>query len=138
MIIQGPYPNVQYILYMPEPELGDARQSTLELAYFRNMSNDLITYIRRNNLKQYNWQFVLTLAKMWELYYFLREFGEHQLQIIDHNDRVMVGYLTSSEHDFTHESRGDMETALKDNLVDDDTLTEEIVTVDLTFLGRFL
>lgn len=127
-----------YDLYTPNPELNDERQLTYQVFTKRTANNGLVTYVAKNTLRQWNWQLSFSLAKMWEIYYFIREYGEGKIQVIDHRDKVIVGYFTTDLHDFTHERMNDFTSALTNNLSPGETVIEELTTMQLTFVGEYI
>jgi len=137
MILQAPYPKHEYVLHLPNPSLNNIRRLTMDMILKRNLSNEIITYVKRNQDKQFNWQFILSLAKMWELHYFLQEYAEQQILVVDHKDDVLLGYFINGSHTFTHERRGDFPTGIHVNEEDGDVISEEITSITLDFVGRY-
>jgi hypothetical protein len=138
MIFRAPHPVTVYDLYVPHPELNDVRKLTHEVFKKRTCSNALITYVSKHQLQMFTWQFSFSIAKMWEIYYFIREYGEKQMQVIDHKNRIIVGYLVTSVHDFTHERMNDYPNgALMQHYVGGDQIVEEMVTMQLDFIGDY-
>lgn len=137
MIFQAPYPTAVYTIYLPNPSLNDIKRLTLTQDIKRNLNHEIITYIQRNTNRQFTWQFLLSLAKKWELYYFMREYNEKKMQVVDHRNRVLVGYVINA-NSFTHERRGDFRSNIYDNLSGSDQVTEELVSITVDFVGNFL
>lgn len=138
MIFRAPYPGMLYTLYTPNPELNDERQLTYQTFVKRTANNSLITYVAKNTLWQFNWQLSFSLAKMWEIYYFIREYGEGKIQVIDHRDKVIIGHFNTDTHDFTHERMNDFRSKLTDNLSGGETVIEELTTMQIVFTGEYL
>lgn len=138
MIFKAPYPDSTYILTLPSPSLNDVRRLTLDQEIRRNLNHEIITYIKRNNNKQYTWQFLVSVAKKWEAYYFMREYAEQKMQVITHKDKVLVGYLINGSHHYTAERRGDYPTGIHEYGSPGDIITEELWSVTIDFVGDVL
>lgn len=138
LIMKAPYPDSEYTLYLPSPTLNNVQRLTLAQDIKRNLNQEIITYIKRNTHKQFTWQILMSVAKRWECYYFLREYCEQKMQIVDHHDRVLVGYLINGAHTFTHERRANFPSTIYNDLVDGDQITEELVSISFDFVGDFL
>lgn len=134
-IINAPYPQREYVLYLPNPSLNDVKKLTVEQIQKRNLNHEIITYVQRNTSKQYTWQFLLSLAKKWELFYFLRDYSSVQVQVINHFDKVIVGYLINPSPILTMERKADFRSNMYDNLSGGDKFTEELVSVTIDFVG---
>lgn len=136
MIFQAPYPDSVYTLHLPNPSLNDSRRLMLTQDIKRNLNHHIITYIQRNTNRQFTWQFMLPLAKMWEMYYFMREYNEVKLQVIDHFDRILVGYIING-NTFTQERRGDFTSSINTGKTSTQRVTEELVSITIDFVGNF-
>lgn len=138
MIFRGPYPLTVDTIILPSPSLNDIRRLTVDQIIKRNLDQNIITYVSRNISRQWNWQFILSVAKRWELYYFLREHKSQQIQAIDHKDKLIVGYFINGTDTFTDERRGNFRSKIYDNLTGGDVTTEEVHSLTVDFVGNYL
>lgn len=134
-VINAPYPQRVNTIYLPNPSLNDSKKLTVEQIQKRNLNHEIITYVKRNLSRQYTWQFLLSLSKKWELFYFLREHNDKQMQVVNHFDKLIVGYVMSSTPIFTHERKADFRSNMYDNLSGGDKFTEELVSITIDFVG---
>lgn len=134
-IINAPYPIREYVLKLPNPSLNDVKKLTVEQIQKRNLNHEIITYVQRNINRQYTWQFLLSLAKKWELFYFMREYNSKQVQVINHFDKIIVGYFISSTPVLTTERKADFRSNMYNNLSGNDKFTEELVSITIDFVG---
>lgn len=134
MIFKAPFPIGEYSIKLPSPSLNDIKRLTISQIAKRNLDHDIITYVKRNQFKQFNWQFLLSVVKMWELFYFMREYKEKKIQVIDHKDKILVGYFINAADSFTHERRGDFPSRIYDA---GSNVTEELVSITVDFVGNY-
>jgi len=99
--LQAPYPLIQTITCLPNPELSDSEAILDEIIKKRSMDGTLHTYIKtKNNRRKLLMQFKLDRLKGLELRAFIRAYYLTKIRIIDHLDQVWVGNFTVNPFEF--------------------------------------
>ena len=99
--IQGPNPNLQVTLLLPNPSFGDSVAPTSSLDLKRSMTGIKYVYIRAKDLrKKLIWQFSLSEAKAAELQQYFDNYTADEALITDHNGDAYVGFFTINPFDF--------------------------------------
>jgi hypothetical protein len=130
MRLKAPYPGIQTITILPEPELGNEESLLDEIKFDIMMDNTRQAYKKTTNDRSFRYTFILTIAKMFELQAFVEAYIADLWEIEDHHNKRIRGYCTSNPLVLTQARRGDLTT----NII----IGEEIVTCELTFEGIYV
>lgn len=99
--MRAPYPYVTTTTVMPSPRFSDSKALAAIVNRMRAMDGTLYTYINsKNGRRVYNWTFELSRHKALEVREFLDSYFSQQIQVTDHNDVTIVGYVKNNPFDF--------------------------------------
>ncbi len=97
LILQAPYPLLKATTCLPNPEFQDGEGLAAEAATCYTAAGTRYSYVKKKQArKKLTWQFVLTRDKGAELAAFLRLHYSSRIKVIDHNNRVWIGYFTEA------------------------------------------
>ncbi len=100
-ILRAPYPYVTTTTVMPSPRWSDSKALGAIVNRMRAMDGTLYTYVNsKNGRRIYQWSFELARNKALELREFLDSYFSYKIQITDHNDDVLIGYIRNNPFDF--------------------------------------
>lgn len=94
--LSAPYPQLETVTFLPNPEFSDIRRPVQNVAIRRSMNNTTRTYVKTSSRKVFNYTFSLTRQKALELRAFIESYYSSQLQIIDHDSRRWIVYFTGN------------------------------------------
>lgn len=124
--LAAPYPAIEALSYLPNPELSDVRRPVQSVDIRRSMDNTRRTYVKTSNRWSFNYTFVLTRQKALELRAFIESYYLAPLVITDHRGVRWSVYFTSNPFEFNGAGRAA------------DFPGEEYITIPLTFEGEQL
>lgn len=104
--LSGPYPLIVTTIQLPNPQWGDSESVMAEVQSKRAMDGTLYTYIRNKGRRKLLLSFRLTRLKGLELRAFLKSYMSERLKLVDHLDRVWLGYLSNNPFEFDTPERG--------------------------------
>lgn len=101
MRLAAPYPGIQTITILPEPEFSDSEALTAEVSTQRTITGGLYTYVKTKNQRR-KLVFALRLDRMkaLELKAFIQAYYQSVILITDHNDVKWVGQFGSNPFEF--------------------------------------
>jgi len=102
---QAPYPGVQTISVLPNPQLGDSESLRVNVITKRAMDGTRYTYVRRKGGRTLQWTFRLTRNKGLELRAFIQSYFASTIKVIDHSDRIWIGNFVNNPFEFDTPSR---------------------------------
>jgi hypothetical protein len=105
--LAAPYPAIQTITMLPNPELSDSEALTGTVTSLRAVDGTLYTYVKRTNeRRKLVWSFTLSRPKALELRAFLLSYYAALIRVTDHNNRVWTGYFINNPFEFVTDRRG--------------------------------
>jgi hypothetical protein len=105
--ISAPWPVAAVKMYLPNPKFGDSESLAIEMMPKRSMDGTLYTYVKTKGLRRkLLMSFTMTRMKSIEFNRFLIMYISSQLRIVDHLNRVWIGYITSNPVEFSTSKRG--------------------------------
>lgn len=123
-IIMAPTPLHEEIVTLPNPRFEDGQSITSTGTINRTMDGTIYTHVRRqDNEKSYSWTFWLTRPKQLELLTFVQTYIAERWKIIDHDENIIVGFLSTSPVEFAKDRRAA------------NCLGNDLLIVDLEFVG---
>lgn len=106
MQLAAPYPAIQTVSILPNPQLSDSEALTASVAAKRAIDGTLYTYVRtKQGRRKMLWSFQLTRPKALELRAFLYAYFASKVKVTDHNGRIWVGNFMNNPFEFSTESR---------------------------------
>lgn len=103
--LAAPYPAIQTITYLPNPEFGDLESLTNSMTLKRSINGVRYTYTRaKDGRKRLQMRFVLTRTKALEFRAFLYAYHSTQISLTDHLGQVWIGYITTNPNEFENVS----------------------------------
>lgn len=100
-IMRAPYPAVATTTAMPSPKFSDSQALGAIVQRMRAMDGTLYTYVNsKNGRKIYQWSFELARNKALEVREFINAYFGYKIQITDHNNTTIIGYLKNNPFDF--------------------------------------
>lgn len=101
MRLAAPYPGIQTITLLPEPEFSDSEALTIEISTKRTITGNLYTYVKtKNQRRKLLFRFRLDRMKGLELRAFIQSYYQSDILITDHNDVSWIGKFTSNPFEF--------------------------------------
>ena len=123
--LRAPYPAIETITVLPNPEFGDSESLTNTVSIRRSMNGTKRTYVKRNARRRMLLDYTLSREKSLELILFVRQYHSTRLGFQDHLGREWQGYLINNPVE--------LETVRRGNGVSN---SSERVTVRLEFEGE--
>ena len=108
IIIHAPYPNIQGVTILPNPEFGDTREPTSTVTVKKAVDGTLYTHIKRSTYVIFVWNFLLTRPKSLELRDFYANFLGKKCLVIDHENKSIIGYIMTNPIEFSIDRAGEM------------------------------
>lgn len=106
MEFAAPYPAIQTISLMPNPQFSDTEALTASVSPKRATDGTLYTYVKtKNRRRKMTWTLQLSRPHALELRAFLLAYFASTIRIKDHNDRIWAGYFTNNPFEFETPSR---------------------------------
>lgn len=101
-LIRAPYPAPQYTIMLPSPNWGDSVNVASTFQVLTAMDGTRFTYVHdRDGRKKLQWDFTIARNKALELRAFIKSYYNLQVQVIDHNSDVWIGYLINNPFEHT-------------------------------------
>jgi len=98
--LKAPWPAIQTVTYLPNPEFGDTENLVQTISTFKSMNNTRYTYVKtRDSRRTVNFRFNLTQAKAFELMEFIRAYHRIKIQMTDHLGQVWLGYIITNPNE---------------------------------------
>lgn len=101
----APYPASQTLTVMSNPQFSDQETNLNSVSRLIAMDGTRYTYVKRRTRRKLQWTFRLTRNKGLEVRAFFVAYFASQIKIVDHRNRIWVGYFTSNPFEFEAESR---------------------------------
>ena len=99
--LAAPYPTVQTVTLLPNPEFSDSEGLTAEVLQYRSMVGNLYTYVKaKNSKKRLLFRFQLNRQKALELRAFIQSYYKSKISLTDHNNVSWVVYLMNNPFEF--------------------------------------
>jgi len=93
--VSAPYPTLETVTLLPNPEFGDSEALRDTVQMRRAMDGTTYSYVRRTGGRhQLQYDFNLSRMKALELIAFVRSYQASKIQLTDHRDQVWVGNIT--------------------------------------------
>ena len=103
--LRAPYPGVETITNLPNPELTDVQQLKQEISVRRSMSNFVRTYIKTKPGSRITHNHLLTRQKALELQAFIKAYFNRELVMVDHNNVMWLVVFMNNPFEQTSISR---------------------------------
>jgi hypothetical protein len=104
--LAAPYPAIQTVSLLPNPQLGDGEAETCEVATRRAMDGTLYSYVKsKAGRRRITPPLGLSRMKALELRAFIQSCFASKVRLTDHLGQVWVGHLTSNPFEFTTPKR---------------------------------
>jgi hypothetical protein len=118
IVFYAPADNPNVGLVLPNPELSDEIRSNADAQITRAMDGTTYTYVKRKGTITVNYTFTLTRMKAYEFRDFYLAYASERMKIVNHDDDVIIGYITNNPLSKTFARRGvycnDKETVVID------------------------
>lgn len=92
---------------LPNPDFDDSIANTDILTVYRSMTNEIYTYVKRNDLSTLSYTFQLTRKKSIELRRFFDRERNNKIQIRNHKSEVWEGFLITNPINYTAVKRAE-------------------------------
>jgi hypothetical protein len=103
----APYPGIQTISLLPNPQFSDGEALTASLSPKRATDGTLYTYIKtKGGRRKMTWTFRLHRPKALELRAFLLSYFASTIRVKDHNGRIWLGNFTNNPFEFDTDAGG--------------------------------
>ena len=100
--LAAPYPAIQTVSLLPNPQFGDGEAETCEVATKRAMDGTLYTYVKsKAGRRRLTFPFQLSRMKALELRVFIQSYFASKVRLTDHFGHVWVGHFTSNPFEFS-------------------------------------
>ena len=104
--LAAPYPAIQTVTLLPNPQLGDGEAETCEVATKRAMDGTLYTYVKsKAGRRRLTLPLGLSRMKALELRAFIQSYFAAQVRLTDHLGQVWIGHFTSNPFEFSTPKR---------------------------------
>lgn len=104
--LAAPYPKIQTISLLPNPDFSDTEALTSSVSAKYATDGTLRTYVKtKGGRRKMTWTFRLFRPKALELRAFYLSYHSSKVRVIDHNDRTWVGYFTINPLEFDTPAR---------------------------------
>lgn len=112
--IDGPYEASQARIMLPSPRLDDEFNPEIEVILMNSMDGTVYSAIKTSDRVHLNWEFLLSRDKAVEVREFVDAYLNHDLRLIDWEDRVYKVKIVNLPLDFTNTRRnGDVMVAVQ-------------------------
>jgi hypothetical protein len=99
--LAAPYPAIEAVTYLPNPEFGDSEGTVNFLDLKRSINSTRYTYVRaKDGRKRLQFRFGLTRMKALELRAFIFAYHSTKISLTDHLGQVWHGYITTNPNEF--------------------------------------
>lgn len=89
------------VITLPNPEFDDSEANTDTLTVYRSMSNQIYTYVKRQELRKLAYSFRMSRKKSLELRRFFDSERTNKIEIMNHKSEIWIGYLTTNPINYT-------------------------------------
>jgi len=103
--MEAPYPTLETLTVMPNPQFSDQEGNLNTVSRLTAMDGTRYTYVKRRARCKMRWNFKLARNKALEVRAFFMSYFASQIRIVDHRNRVWLGYFTSNPFEFEAQSR---------------------------------
>lgn len=94
--LRAPYPTLQTMMVLPNPEFGDSEASQDKVSVRRAMDGTMYSYVESaQGNTELDFDLKLTRMKALELIAFMRSYQASTIQLTDHLDKVWLGTIKS-------------------------------------------
>ena len=98
--LAAPYPGVQTITLLPNPQFSDSEALTAAVSSQQTMDGTLHTYVKtKDSRRKLLFSFNLNRLKALELKAFIQAYYRSKITLTDHNDVMWIGNFTSNPFD---------------------------------------
>ena len=94
--LEAPYPAVQTISLLPNPQFSDQEGLLSTVSRKLAMDGTRYTYVKRRNRRKLKWTFQVTRNKGLEIRAFFQSYFASKVRVTDHNGRVWLGHFTNN------------------------------------------
>ncbi|REJ65623.1 MAG: hypothetical protein DWQ31_16925 [Planctomycetota bacterium] len=115
--LAAPYPAVQTISVLPNPQFGDGEATTDDVSTQRAMDGTLYTYVKsKGSRRRITLPMEISRMKGLELRAFIQSYYASKIRLTDHLGQVWVGNLVNNPFEFSTTKRsvaspgGEMQT----------------------------
>lgn len=99
--LAAPYPGIQCITHLPNPEFGDLEGQVNFLEIKRSINGQRYSYVRaKDGRKRLQMQFSLTRMKALELRAFIVAYHSSRVLLTDHLGQKWLGYIITNPNEF--------------------------------------
>lgn len=99
--LEAPYPNINTISYLPNPQFGDSEAENIEVQKHVMISGKKYTYVKTSNdRRKLLFSLYLTRMKALELKAFIKSYFASSIKLTDHLSQVWIGHFTLNPFDF--------------------------------------
>ena len=104
--LAAPYPAIQTVTLLPNPQFGDGEAETCEVATKRAMDGTLYTYVKsKAGRRRLTLPLQVTRMKGLELRAFIQSYYASQVRLTDHLGQVWIGNLVNNPFEFSTPKR---------------------------------
>ena len=104
--LAAPYPAIQTVTLLPNPQFGDGEAETCEVATKRAMDGMLYTYVKSKvGRRRLTLPFQVTRMKGLELRAFIQSYYASKVRLTDHLGQVWIGNLVNNPFEFSTSKR---------------------------------
>lgn len=104
--LAAPYPAIQTVTRLPNPQFGDGESLTNEVATKRAMDGTLYTYVKsKAGRRRITLPIQISRMKGLELRAFIRSYYATPIRLTDHLGQVWVGHLVNNPFEFSTTKR---------------------------------
>ena len=104
--LAAPYPAIQTVTLLPNPQFGDGEAQTCEVSTRRAMDGTLYTYVKsKSGRRLLTLPLSLSRMKALELRAFIESYFASKLRLTDHLGQVWIGHFVSNPFEFTTPKR---------------------------------
>ena len=106
MKLAAPYPGIQTLTVLPNPEFNDTEALTVEVSTKRTITGAVFTYVKTKNARRkLLFRLRLDRLKALELRAFIQSYYKSDILITDHNGVLWVGKFSSNPFEIESNNR---------------------------------
>ena len=94
--LAAPYPSIQTISILPNPQFGDTEALVDSITVTRTMDGTQYTYVKSKPRRKINLQIQISKMKGLELRAFMESYFSTKMRLTDHLGQVWIGYLINN------------------------------------------
>ena len=106
--ISAPYPLIDALLSLPNPQFSDSESLADEVIHRRAIDGTLYTFVKtKAGRRVLKWDFEVTRNKGLETEAFIRLHVSDRWRVVDHNSRVWLGYVRNTPFELRSDGRAE-------------------------------